>query len=51
MGKTMVPLNCNTVINWIARVGEMAGLNADDMMALAREGMSSEDFGALPGGV
>lgn len=48
MGKTMGPLNKGTIIDWIAWVGEMHGLNADDVVALAREGMSPEDFGAMP---
>lgn len=51
MGKTISPLNKNTVVDWIARVGDMTDMNADDLIALARECMIPEDFGALSNGI
>lgn len=51
MGKTMGPLCRESVVDWIARVGELTGMSADDVVALVRKGMSPEDYGALTGDV
>lgn len=48
MGKTLGPLNKENVPNWIARVSSLPDISSGDVAFLARERMSSEDFGFLP---
>lgn len=49
MGKTWGPLKRKTLIDWLAKAGNLTSVSKKDLATLIRECMSAEEFSSLQG--